>query len=510
MSIDRLVQNFHVAKDLKHAGAQTLEAGLDIECPMPSAYNENLIAAVNEGIIDEEYVDRSCLRHLELKFKLGLFENPYPQADEVIEKEFENLNDDSGSLEASRKAMTLVKNDGILPLKDECQNILVVGPSGNNLRKMWSSYTALGMQEMMMGSMEAMAGLTSEGQEITSVFDGFVEPEIVEAMIRQRHPETKTIFESLSSKLKNVTFIEGCDYKDKLSTNFTEVEKLAKEADLVIVTVGGKNGYGSHCTSGEGVDSANFGLPGAQEELLQVVGESNPNFIVVHTSDKPLVSKYAYDNAKAILEGWLCATHAGQAIAETIMGENNPAGRLQQDVPVTDGIYTYYYQQNASHHTTLQRLGTFAYNDVDGVVARPFGYGLSYTDFEYTNIKLDVSDDLIPELSITATITNTGDALGDEVVQLYGKDVIGSIIRPVKELIGFKRITLNPKESKEVTFKFKLDVLSFVDENNKWIIEAGDFKFFIGSSSDDVSNEINYTLENTQEINYKTRDFWAK
>lgn len=512
MSIERLVNNFHVAETMQDAAIQCLRAGLDVECPNASAYNQGLVESVEKGLLEEEYINRSCLRSLELKFKLGLFENPYPQEDSVIEKEFTDNGQQEGSLQASRKAMTLTKNEGILPIQDKNARILVVGPTGNSLRKMWSTYTTIGMEEMLLNNMTAMAGLNSDSGELdtASVFGGQEHPEVIEALIRRRYPQAKTIFGALNEKYPNVEYLMGCDCQDSEKTYMEAAVEAAKKADIVILTVGGKNGYGGYNTNGEGVDTASVGLPGAQERLLRKVGGANPNFIVIHTDAKPLVSSYAYQNAKAVLEGWLCCTYAGQAIAETLSGENNPGGRLQQDVPYGDGITTYHYQQNASHHTTLQSLGAAAYNDQAGVVARPFGYGLSYSTFAYSNANLTVSEETVPVLKIAVTVTNTGKVEGDEVVQLYGKDVIGSIIRPVRELLGFTRIHLLPGEVKTLVFSFKLDILSFINEDKQWVCEAGEYNFFLAKDSEDDTLCLRYELLETLAVDYAKRDFWAK
>lgn len=512
MSIDRLVNNFHVAENLQDAAIQCLKAGLDVECPNASAYNQSLVASVEKGLLDEEYVNRSCLRSLELKFKLGLFENPFPQEDSVIEKEFADITQQKESLIASRKAMTLTKNDGILPILNKNTRILVVGPCGNSLRKMWSTYTAIGMEEMLLDNMAAMAGLNSGSGEIdaTSMFEGQEHPDVIDALIRRRYPQAKTIFQALSEKYPNVEYLMGCDYNNPKKTYIEAAVAAAKNADIVILTVGGKNGYGGNNTNGEGVDTASMGLPGGQEQLLQKVGAVNPNFIVVHTDAKPLVSSYAYQNAKAVLEAWLCCTYAGQAIAETITGENNPGGRLQQDAPYGDGITTYHYQQNASHYKTLQSLGSTGYHDQKAVLARPFGYGLSYTTFKYSNAALTISEEGIPVLHISFTVKNTGDTAGDEVVQLYGKDVLGSIIRPVRELIGFTRIHLLPGEEKTLAFNFKLDILAFINEDKQWVCEAGEYNFFLAKDSEDDNICLKYKLSKTVAIDESKRDFWAK
>lgn len=508
MSVERLVNNFHVADNFEEAAAQCLKAGLDVECPNSSTYNENLIAAVEKGLVEEKYVDISCLRCLELKFKLGLFENPYPAAENVIEEVFNNPEDNKKSLEASRKAMTLVKNEGLLPIKNKTAKIVVIGPTGNSLRKMWSTYTALAFEEMISGMSGNMAGIDSSDAG-EALFGSGDHPEVIEPLARKRYPQAKTIFEALNQKYPNVQYIQGCDYQNPEDKNIEAAVEAAKKADIVILTVGGKNGYGPGATNGEGIDSASVRLPGAQEELLEAVGAANPNFVVVHTDAKPLVSPFAYEHANAILESWLCCTYAGQAIAETISGENNPGGRLQQDVPYSDGILTFHYQNNASHYKTLQSLGGTAYSDCTQVTARPFGYGLSYTSFEYSNVNIKISDEKIPVITISADVTNTGLCDGDDVIQLYGKDVKSSVIRPYKELLGFKRLHLKTGETQTIEFIFKLDIMAFEDEDKQWICEKGDYLFYVAENSDDESHALEYLLEETIAIDKAQRDFFA-
>lgn len=505
-SVERLVDNFHVAADLKEAAAQCLAAGLDVELPSGTTYNENLIQAVKEGLVDEKYVDISCLRSLELKFKLGLFENPYPKTEEEIVSVFADDSYKEKSLEAARKAMTLTKNKGILPLTNRTLKVAVIGPTGNNLRKMWSSYTALAFEEMMSGAGD-MAGL----EHAADLFGQGDKPEVTEPLIRKRYPEAKTIFGALSEKFPNAQFVEGCHYQNADEEEIAAAVEVAKKADVVILTVGGKNGYGPSATNGEGIDSASMGLPGAQEKLLEAVGDANPNFIVVHTDAKPLVSSYAYRKAKAILEGWLCCAYAGQAIAETIVGENNPGGRLQQDVPYDNGITTYHYQNNASHYKTLSDLGTNAYCDCDQMIERPFGYGLGYTTFAYDNVHMQVeNEETIPTVKIRVCVKNTGNCTGDEVVQLYGKDVVASVVRPYKELLGFRRVQLEAGEEKEIEFSFKMDIMAFMDEENTWKSEKGVYRFYVGTDSDDESHCMEYVLKEDLSVEPGRRDFFAE
>lgn len=520
MSVDRLVNNFHVAADMQDAAVQCLENGLDVELPMQNGYGDKLVDAVKKGLLDEKYVDISAKRSLTLKFRLGLFENPFPQDDAAIEAAFDNTQNNEKSLEAARKAMTLLKNDGILPLRDTALKVAVIGPSGNNLRRMWAGYTSASMQEMLGATdTSAMAGLgtnSDTNMQDMAASSGMAavteHPEVIEPAIRAHFPAAKTIFEALSESLQHITFTEGCSYNDPAKTDFAAAEAAAKAADLVIVTVGGKNGWGRHCTKGEGIDSASFGLPGAQEQLLRVVGGANKNFIVVHTDAYPLVSPYAFDNARAILEGWLCCAYAGQAIAETLLGQNNPGGKTPMDIPYCDGITPFFhYQNNASSYKTMSVLGGGnAYIDKPAMQARPFGYGLSYTTFAYSDVTLTATDAANPEMTVSVKITNTGNAAGDEVVQLYGKDVVGSIVRPYHELVGFRRITLAPGESKIVSFTFALDQLAFIDKRGKWIVEAGEYRFFAAANADDETNAVSYSLAKTAEIDYTKRSFFAE
>lgn len=510
MSIPRLVENFHVAKDMQDAAIQCVEAGLDVELPAQLGYGKELIAAVEKGLIDERYIDISCRRSLTLKFELGLFENPYPVMGPVAEI-FDNQEDSIKSLQAARKVMNLTKNEGILPIKDRHAKIAVIGPTGDSLRAMYACYTSVSMEEMGMGNgFEAMAGLDGSNDTPDGMFSRVEHPEIIEPLIKKRYPQGKTIFEAIKEKLPNARFVKGCHTNLDTMTDIEKAAAIAKEADIVILTLGGKNGWGMHCTSGEGVDASRIELPGRQEELLEAVYAVNPNMVIVHTDSRPLISEFAYEHVPAILEGWLCCTYGPEAIAETLVGENNPAGRTPVDIPKANGIAPlYYYQRNASHPKT-GGLNAGLYIDREGYLSRPFGYGLSYTTFEYSNISIRTSEDEVPVIQITIDIANTGAFDGEEVAQLYGRDVIGSVIRPYKELIGIKRVFIRTGEKKSVRFTFSLNALAFINNSGKWVVEAGEFIFFAGSNSEDDNHKVLYTMQNTVEIDYTKRDFFAQ
>lgn len=516
-SVERLMNNFHTAEDMKDAASQCLKAGLDVELPHGTGYNEQLIIAIEEGRLNESDINLACRHSLELKFKLGLFENPYPLDENSRKSAFDTKECNEASLQATRKIITMTKNDGILPLRDRKCKIAVIGPTGNTLRKMYGCYTNPATIELMMHSMEAMAGSTKEKKTLaetdTSVaMSGRQEfPEKIEPIVRALYPEAKTIYEAVLEKYPNTTYTEGCNYKEKGECDFSEAIQAAKDADVVLLTVGGKNGWGPHCTSGEGMDTAYFGLPGNQDRLIEAVGAVNSNFVVIHTDSRPLINAYAYQYGRAILEGWYGGTYAGQVFAETLCGENNPGGHLQQDVPTANGVLTYHYQQNASFYKTLENLGSSGYTDlVEGVLQRPFGYGESYTSFSLGSPIVEARGSENPMMIVSVDVENIGDVLGDTVVQLYGKDVVASVVRPYHELLGFKRVSLKPGEKKCVQFRFKMDILAFRDKSGEWICEEGRYKFFAAEHAGDESRCAEYTLEKTCGIDYKRRDFFAE
>ena len=525
-SIRHVMNDFKLTDNMLEASKLCLEAGLDVELPTRMGYNDEFTAAVERGDIDIAYVDRSCRRVLKLKFELGLFEDPYPH-EELLASAMDNTENNIYSHEAACKSITLMKNDGILPIRDTKKKILVVGPTGNCLRLMIGHYTYVAMAEMLMLMMtqgkEVQPGvnpddvMTEEDKNQSSAFDGVAakmstsnlsDKYLLDDLIRKMYPGAKTIVEGLKEFFESVEFVEGCDYKGDDTSHIPEAVEAAKKADVVIVAVGGKNGLGGSCTTGEAVDSSSLDLMGQQELLMREMYKANPNMVIVHTDGRPLCSEWAYENVPAIIEGWLPATYGGQAIAEVISGAYNPAGRTPLSVPRTAGhLPLYHYQNNgssAAHDTGLINTG---YINSSSSALACFGHGLSYTTFSYGDLKLQELDTDTLETSVV--VTNTGDTDGEEVVQLYGKDLLASIIRPRQELVGFKRIALKVGESKKVRFRFRKDQLAFQNVDFEWIIEKGKFQLFVGGSSDDVRATVEYIQKETEHIDPRTRGFYA-
>lgn len=527
-AVSQLMDPYKVAEVPKEAGMQCLKAGMDIEAPARVGYGPELQQAVKNGEIDITYVNEAVLRVLTLKFELGLFENPYPH-EEDLARVMDNTRNNANSYVAAQKTMTLLKNDGLLPLEDSKKKIAVVGPTANCLRMMFSNYTAVSQMEMLANL--ATEGDTQQGynlgeliaensDENKSMMDILAEttvtseaPEITDKyaadpIVRQLYPGCKTIFEGLQGYFEDVSFAEGCDYKGDDRSGMEEAIRLAKDADVVICCVGGKNGLGNSASTGEGVDASSLDLLGLQEELMRACYAVNPNMVIVHTDCRPLVSEWVYENAPAILEAWLPMAYGGNAIADVLTGKYNPAGRTPIDVPRSAGhLPVYHYQRNGSSALRSNEIVKTKYVNGPSSVLAPFGYGLSYTEFEYSDLQLRADDS--HDINISVAVKNIGERMGDEVVQLYGEDLVASMIRPVHELVGFKRITLMPGETKTVEFSFNIDVLSFCKADGKWIAEKGDFRFYVGGHSDDVALCTTYHLEESIDVNPNKRTFYA-
>ncbi|WP_176476184.1 glycoside hydrolase family 3 N-terminal domain-containing protein [Paenibacillus sp. 7523-1] len=513
-SINNLVEKFATAEDPTDAAIQCLTAGLDVELPTQYGYGANLREAVLEGKIDEYYIDRSLERMLRLKFELGLFDNPYGKF-----MEMDNSEHDKQSAYISDKVLTLTKNTGILPLMNKDISIAVIGPTGDNLLMLNGAYSYPANSEMFMELMGS-GKIGMEGVNLES----FVPSEdgshskrdytlAVDNEIKEQHPGAQTIFEALQKIYSNISYVKGCHVIDNREYDFKTAVEAAAAADIVIMTVGGKIGMMVECSAGEGRDNVDITLPGRQAELVREVFAVNKNMIVIHTDNKPLVDPFIYENVPAILEGWLPGPFGGNAIAKAISGITNPGGKLPVDVPRHVGqTPVYFYQPNGSRSDALMKsINPNGYGTETCASQLPFGYGLSYTEFEYSDGKLEAySMEGIPHLTISINVANIGDMDGDEVVQLYGIDKIASVVRPQKELIGFKRITLKAGETKKVELTFRIDQLAFQNRDKKWVVEKGLFSFFIGKGSNDAVYEVEYNLENNIEVDYTKRGFFAE
>jgi beta-glucosidase-like glycosyl hydrolase len=474
--INLLHTHHAVAKDKAEAAAQAFNAGLDIELPGFECA-EHLQEAIERSDISEEKIDRIVARVLTEKFRLGLFENPYTDEDQVsLQSEgARNL-----AKEVALQSVVLLENKGILPLSvAEKPKVAVIGPTANDQLALFSGYS-------------------------------FPVHLIVANMQEERVRYAKTPLEALSERFgrEQVSYAKGCDILtgrdpqapvfpgdvdsdqaanlDRISpvsldsSQIQDAVDCARLSDIAIVFVGDLAGLFQTGTVGEGSDTDSLQLPGVQEELLrQIVGTGTPTIIVM-TSGRPYALNGLEDQAAAVLMAFQPGQEGAEAIADLLVGKANPSGRLVLSIPKNVGAVPYYYNHK------LKSGGTpIAYHFGSKY---SFGYGLSYTRFEYSHLTFlqDQVNIHGGTISLSLDLENSGEREGCEVVQVYVRDVYASLVRPVKELKAFQRVTLQPKQKATVAFALPVDMLNFTNRDNQRIVEAGEFEIMIGASSNDI------------------------
>ncbi len=444
MDIEHCVDQHFTAKDNKEAFLQSILAGMDMHMHGPE-WQEAVVELVREGKITEERIDESVRRILYTKFRLGLFEHPY-----VTEEERDSVIHDpvhkATALEATRNSIVLLKNEGaLLPLDAaKYKRVLVTGINADD--------------QNIMGDWSEL----QPDDKVSTVLKG----------LRQISPDTQ--FEFVG---------QGWDPRNMSQAKVDEAVEKAKDCDLNIVCCGEymMRFRWNDRTSGEDTDRDNLDLVGLQDELIRRINETGKPTILVIISGRPLSVNYAAAHVPAIINAWEPGQFGGQAIAEIIYGKVNPSAKLAMTMPRSAGQISTWYNHKASafFHPVVCGQSTPLY---------PFGYGLSYTTYKYSDLRLSaatVSPD--DSLKATVTITNTGDRDGVEIAQMYLRDCVSSVARPVKELKGFERVALRAGESKDVTFDITPDRLAFYDIDMKRIVEPGDFEVMVGGSSEDAA-----------------------
>ena len=457
-SIDGLRGTHHIVATTQDAAIAALTAGVDVD--LGGNCYPQLIKAIKDDKIKENQLDLAVLRVLNLKFEMGLFENPYVNA-KTAQKEVHNEAAIATARQVARESITLLKNDGILPLGKDVK-VAVVGPNADNIYNMLGDYTAP----------------QADGKVIT-VYNG------IKAMIGE----------------SDCVYAKGCAVRDTLDCDIPAAVEAAMSADVVVAVVGGssardfKTSYEdtgaasaeqqaiSDMECGEGFDRATLDLLGRQMELLEALKQTGKPLVVVYIEGRPLNKNWADENANALLTAYYPGEQGGNAIADVLFGDYNPAGRLPVSVPRHVGQLPVYYNKPVpvAHD----------YVEMSAQPLYPFGYGLSYTTFEY-------SDLTITGLDATFNVTNTGNRKGDEVVQLYLHQNQASVVQPERQLKAFKRITLEPGETRQVTLHLEYDDLAIVGSDMQWAVEPGSFKILIGSSSEDIRLQREVTVVSYQ------------
>lgn len=437
--------NHRVAEDRTHAGVLALRAGIDMDM-QSSVFVETLARSLEEGKVSQEEIDEAVRRILRVKFRLGLFDDPYRYLHE--EREAEVLFSEEimeHALQSARESMVLLKNEPVngspvLPL-DQPGRIAVIGPLADSRIDMLGSWHAAG-----------------DASRVVTVLEG----------LKKKYPSARIGYE------------KGCDLETDDRSGFRRAVDLARQSEVVVLALGE-----SQARSGEAASRTMIGLPGVQEELaLTLIGTGVP-VVVVIMAERPLTFAELDAGAGAILYAWHPGTRAGDALAEILAGDYNPSGKLVMSIPVNVGqVPVFYNAKSTGRPMNPGDKYTSKYLDAPNEPLYPFGFGLSYTTFEYGEISLE--KEIMgwkDTMQISIRVTNTGDMDGEEVVQLYIRDEVASMTLPVKELKGFRKIRLAAGGSGDVRFTLTRSDLQFVNSDLQWVAEPGDFTVMIGPDS---------------------------
>ena len=461
-SINGLSGSHQVAANLEAAGAMALNAGVDVD--LGASGFARLKNSLAEGRITTAVLDSAVARVLRLKFEMGLFENPYVDPAKARDGVRTTAHIQLARRAAVASVVLLENKNGMLPLSEDIRKIAVIGPNADNRYNQLGDYTA-----------------PQEESNIVTVYEG----------IRAGFPQAA------------VNYVKGCAIRDAQGADIAAAVAAAREAEVAIVVVGGSSARDfrteyietgaavrsetsvSDMESGEGFDRASLQLLGRQQELLEAVKATGKPMIVIYIQGRPLQMNWAAENADALLCAWYPGQEGGHAIADILSGRVSPSGRLPISVPRDEGqLPVYYNKKNPIGHDYVEMSQAPLYT---------FGYGLSYTTFEYAHLEIKRQDRYRYELR--CQVKNTGSLAGSEVVQLYLRDEVASVVQPVQQLKQFNKITLQPGESATLVFQLGFDDLSLIDQQLNRVVEPGSFKVRIGASAADIRLEGVFSVE---------------
>lgn len=441
-----------VAKDLAQAAELGINAGVDMDMES-DAYISSLKNLVSAGKVSLSTVDESVRRILRIKFRLGLFDDPYKYCDAAREKaQTRSKEIVTAARTMAAKSIVLLKNENeILPLKKNIGTVAVIGPLAGSKR-------------------DPLGAWAAQGDTVDVI----------------------TVVEGITQKLSatHVLYAQGCGITDSSKNGFASAVAAAKKADVTILVLGE-----AVTMSGEAYSRSRIDLPGVQQELAEAVCAAGKPVIVVLMNGRPLAVPWIVEHANALVEAWFLGVQSGNAIADVLFGEVNPSGKLPVTFPRAVGqIPIYYNHKNTGRPGDPRNHYTSGYFDLNNTPLFPFGFGLSYSKFEYSHLTLSTpSMKMDGSVMASVEVKNSGTRTGEEVVQFYSRDLVGSVTRPVKELKGFSRVVLQPGETKKIEFTITPEHLKFYTLDMKFTLEPGDFVLYAGGNSRDVL-EIPFTV----------------
>lgn len=510
----------HVGETLEQAAQLSMEAGMDVELPSVAGFGEALKRRFETGEAEITVLDRAVLRVLTAKFRMGLFDHPFALEGEALRSAFQDGTEKAVSLQSARESLVLLKNDGVLPLKKHIRKIAVIGPHADCARKFFGGYTHLCMMESTYAVANSIAGVSGilqpEDLEVRTVSGTNIqsdEGKLFDAILRRQKPGCRSLVEELRARLPQTEIVHAYGYPiaGRDQSGFPEALAAAKGADLVLLTLGGKHGTCSMSSMGEGVDAADINLPPCQDAFIAEVSKMRLPIVGIHLDGRPISSDTADHTLNAILETWSPAEYGAEAIVDVLLGMYNPGGKLPVSVARSAGqIPIVYNHPYGSAWHQEGSIGFVNYVDMPHTPRYPFGHGLSYTSFTYENLTVS-NTEVAPDGSvvISCSIQNTGICVGTEVVQLYIRDEQASMTRPVKELAGFCRISLEPGEKKKVSFVLNVSQTAFLDRQMRWKVEKGRIEVQIGASSEDIRLRGSFCITGDAWIDGKERAFCA-
>lgn len=449
------------AEDKKHAAEIALNAGSDMD--MESyAYEAHLETLLHEKKITMEAIDDAVKRVLRLKFELGLFDDPYKYCDEKRETtEVYTQQHLAIAREVAKKSIVLLKNDkSLLPLSKNIKSIAVIGPLANDKDTPLGNWRGKAVYNSAVSLLEGVKNAVSSTTKINFAKG-------IDLTIPNVAPGSNQFLFPLKFNTTN-------------TSGMAEAVEAARKSEVVLLAIG-ENAY----QTGEGRSQTHIGFAGLQNDLLEAIYKVNKNIVIVLMNGRPMDISRASEIAPAILECWHLGSESGNAISDVVFGDYNPSGKLPVSFPHNVGQEPLYYNQKNTGRPSAGNHVTFSgYRDAPKTASYPFGFGLSYTTFSYDNLQLDKTEiSTGGELKVTVNVTNTGNRDGEEVVQLYIRDLVGSLVRPIKELKGFQKMMLKAGETKKVTFVINAKTLEFYTANKKWEVEPGKFNVWVGGDS---------------------------
>ena len=519
-SIELCVNQQHVCRDMKEAAVMALEAGLDADTPVTDAFH-HLAEAVQEGLLKMDVLDEAVSRVLTSKFELGLFENPYVDEKGVLPV-FSSERGKQVSQQLANESIILLKNkNNLLPLDKNVKSIAVIGPHADNLRSVFAGYSMPATLEMLKGTIKRMTGEKNAPHEkatMAGVGDALeagvtkeksndlkkMKPgsglikQMGKILFKDSNTFIKESFNSITLKQAiqqqvgdstKIHYAEGCGIVDLSTKGFHKALRAAEASDVVVLALGGKSGW-MDATSGEGQDRSDLNLPGVQEDLLKAIVETGKPVVLVLFHGRPLTINRAAENVDAILDGWFPGQEGARAIGSVLFGDINPSGKLALTIPRSVGQVPIYYNHKVGSGYSKSNMGFFehqGYNNEPSTPLYPFGFGMSYTQFQYSSLEITPANPTTQGVvSIHCTIENTGKCCGEEVVQLYLHDREARVTRPIKELKGFTKVSLEPGQTCSVVFEVPLSLMGFYNEHMQFVVEPGTMDVLIGSSSEDI------------------------